>query len=224
MNDTARHISVLTGDLVGSTGFAEADVTRAFVSLERIARAMEDWHGAPLHFTRQRGDGWQVVLARPRLALRTALAFRAALRAEDDAFDARQSVAEGMGPDPATLPGALNDQVGPLFTASGQGVDAMKSAREVDARLTFHGGDHPCARQIGAVFVLADHSSRGWTTAQAEAILPMFDPRTNPSYSRIAKQLGKSRQTVTKAVRAAGWPAIFLALTLIEAGAGEAEG
>ncbi|HCQ64354.1 MAG TPA: hypothetical protein DIU07_03880 [Rhodobacteraceae bacterium] len=222
MGSNGRHIAVLTGDLVGSTGFATADVTRAFTALERIAREMDGWHRAPVHFTRQRGDGWQVVFARPRLALRSALAFRAALRAEDEAFDARQSVAEGAGPDPATLTGALNDQVGPMFTASGQGLDAMKSARGIDARLFFQSEAQCGERQTGAVYVLADHVSRGWTTAQAEAILPLFEPEHEPTYSHIAERLGKSRQAVTKAVRAAGWPAVFLALKLIEAGDAEA--
>lgn len=97
MNATKTHIAVLTGgDIIGSTQMAPpADLERAFDALSACAETQAEWHGEDLHFTRQRGDGWQVRLARPELALRSALAFRAALRCEGKEFSTFIAVAEG---------------------------------------------------------------------------------------------------------------------------------
>ncbi len=64
-----------------------------------------------------------------------------------------------------------------------------------------------------ATFALADHISRDWTPAQAATILPMLtteDPP--PSYTELARRLGKSRQAVKKALDGAGYDAFSLAL------------
>jgi hypothetical protein len=63
---------------------------------------------------------------------------------------------------------------------------------------------------------LLDHISKDWTPAQAAPMLRMLDPIAPPSYTEIAKSLGKSRQTVTKSLDSAGFTAIFTALHLME--------
>ena len=65
-----QDIAVLTGDLVASTTLGEARIARAFQALADSAALQAAWHGAPLRFTRHRGDGWQVALARPARSVR----------------------------------------------------------------------------------------------------------------------------------------------------------
>ncbi|CUH66696.1 hypothetical protein TG4357_02584 [Thalassovita gelatinovora] len=211
MTSTVSHIVVLTGDLVGSTAMTPAQVARAIDALSDCAAMQSDWHGAPLHFTRHRGDGWQAVLARPALALRSALAFRAALRSEGSEFDSYMSLAEGpvtgsVGPD-------LNAETADVFVASGDGLDMLKllslSERMVYSRSGKGGA-------LNAVTVLADHISQHWTPAQAAAIQPFLAPGDDPSYTEVARTLGKSRQAVTKALDAAAYPALKIALQSIE--------
>ncbi len=204
-----RPIAVLTGDLVNSAGLGADKIARAFRALETCAAVQAGWMGAPLHFTRNRGDGWQVALARPELALRSALAFRAALRSEGKEFDSYVSIAEG--PAPAVL-GDLNGQTEAVFTTSGRGLDDLKAIR---TRIRII---HDDPGPLGAAIILADHLTQGWTAAQAQAILPMLAPGYDGTYSDLAHRLGKSRQAVTKALEAAGEQVLSLALTRLEKG------
>ena len=206
MADT-RTIAVMTGDLVGSTALGTERISRAFAALEDSATRQEQWHGAPLRFTRHRGDGWQVVLARPEMALRSALTFRAALKAADAGFDCYLAIAQG--PAPTHLSDDLNDQSEDVFVRSGQALDAIKSMNS-GQRMT-NGG----SGAQDAAAILADLVSQGWTQAQAAAMNLALDP-DGAIFTEIGRELGKSRQAVTKAALSAGFPHIPTALKALE--------
>lgn len=208
---TNRHIAVLTGDLVNSVSLGAEKIARAFRALEVCAEMQASWMGAPLHFSRHRGDGWQVALARPELALRSALAFRAALRAEGAEYDSYISIAEGAAPE--WLSADLNSHTENVFTRSGLGLDDIKRTR-LPLRMI-----HDSLGAIDAATILADRLSQGWSPAQASAILPTLAPRYEGTHSKIAQHLGKSRQAVTKALHAAGQEILELALETLERGA-----
>ncbi len=200
-------IAVLTGDLVRSTDLEQDRLDQAMQALAAAAARASSWHGASLMFSRNRGDGWQVCLARPDLALRTALCMRAALRTGGKDLATRIAIAVGDG-DPGST-GDLNAASGPVFVASGRGLDAL----ELPAMMTFEGGG-----ALGAAVRLADHVSQGWTEAQARAVGPMLEPDT-PVRREVAQAIGISRQAVDQALEAAGYPALAEALTLIEGAA-----
>ena len=207
MAKNTRQIAVLTGDLVHSTELGPEKIERAFTALENCAKVQEDWHGAPLHFTRHRGDGWQVVLARPEMALRSALAFRAALRAEGTEFDSYTGIAEGevageVGPD-------LNDETGDAFRASGDTLEDMKTGG-------YHRLFHDSQGPLNAAIALADSISSNWTPTQAAAILPFLAPGPSLKMTTVAKSLGKSRQAVAKSLEAANILPLSFAVNSIE--------
>ncbi|WP_421703885.1 MarR family transcriptional regulator [Aliiroseovarius sp.] len=209
MSKTETHIAVLTGDIIGSTQMAPADLERAFDALSASAETQAAWHGEDLHFTRQRGDGWQVRLAKPELTLRSALAFRAALRCEGKEFSTFIAVAEGLA-EPAKLQHDLNDATDSVFVESGRLLDWLKPfSKPVEFA-------HQELGATSAAFTLADHISQSWTPAQAAAILPLLKPDGRKTYTEIADDLGKSRQAVTKALDGAGFHAIWIALENIE--------
>jgi hypothetical protein len=195
-------IAVLTGDLVGSTVLGRRDVDAAFETLGQAADVIAGWSDLAPRLSRNRGDGWQAVVP-ASLCLRAALTFRAALIAEQDAWDSRIAVAAGEAPAP--LPDDLNTATGPVFTASGHALDAMKPP----ARMAGPGGPG------GAAFLLADHIVQGWTQAQAAAMLPMLAPKA-PTRAAVGRSLGITRQAVDQAVNAAGLPAIAAALKEFE--------
>ncbi len=211
MPRTKPDIAVLTGDLVASTSLTPDQLARAMATLERCAETQAAWHGADLRFARHRGDGWQVALARPALALRSALAFRAALKAADDRFDSYIAIALGA----ADLQdgNSLNTRNDPVFVASGRALDRLKDRQT--QRIA-----HASGGALNAATILADHLSQGWTAAQAQAILPSLAPDADITLTGIAQGLGKSRQTVTKSLHAAGWDALDPALTALEAAHG----
>ena len=207
MNDKPRKIAVITGDLVNSTELGREKIERAFTALEYCAEMQADWHGAPLHFTRHRGDGWQVVLAKPEMALRSALAFRAALRAEGREYDSYIGIAEGeveglIGPD-------LNAETAEVFTDSGDALAALKL--ELPQRIYFHTEDN-----TDAIAILADTISQDWTPSQAAAVLLSLDPTGSPSQTALGKTMGKSRQAVAKSLEAAKFTSLYLAINTLE--------
>lgn len=197
-------IAVLTGDIVRSTELSSGRLDRAVAVLRDASATAGAWHGSSLRFSRNRGDGWQVCLARPALALRTALYLRCALRAEGKDLSTRISAATGSG-DPGDTDD-LNAASGPVFVASGRGLDDIVPP----ATMTFVGGG-----ATGAAFRLSDHVSNGWTEAQARALAPFLAPRP-PTQSEVADRLGITRQAVAQALDAAGYPALSDALALIE--------
>ena len=70
---------VLTGDIVRSASLEPGRLDAAFERLREAAAELLDWtDGRGLE--RFRGDGWQVAIAAPALALRAAMRLRAAVR------------------------------------------------------------------------------------------------------------------------------------------------
>lgn len=208
MTADASNIAVMTGDLVNSGQLGEDNIARAFAELEKCADQQAQWYGTPLHFTRHRGDGWQVVLYQPMNAVRTALAFRAALKALGDAFDSYIGIAEGpvaheVGPD-------LNQETAEVFVKSGEALEELK-ATKTTVRMV-----HDSLGMIDAAIIFADRLAQDWTPAQAQAIAMMLGPDGPITYSETADKLGKSRQAVTKALKAAGIDHLTLALETID--------
>ncbi|WP_417260940.1 hypothetical protein [Celeribacter sp.] len=217
MTDKTRKIAVLTGDLVNSTGLGPEKVERAFVALEDCAEMQAEWMGGQsLHFTRHRGDGWQVALAEPKYALRSALCFRAALRALGEEFDSYIGISEGdvegeIGPD-------LNEETSVVFATSGM---LLENAKKSELRFwytsikekeedTLKGGE------MSALIVFADILSRDWTEIQAQT-LSQFLPLKKPTQEEVGIKLKKSRQAIGKTLSATRFTEVLFALRMLEA-------
>lgn len=202
-----REVSVLTGDLTASSSLGSEKIERAFAALEDCARMQESWFDTQLHFSRHRGDGWQVVLPKPEYAIRSALAFRAALRAEGMEFETYIGIATD------TVDGEvsedLNHETDRVFQRSGKELDLVKLVGPY--MMSYSGkGD------IGAATVLLDSISQAWTPTQATTILPFLTTKDRPVQQDVAKALGKSRQAVAKSLEAAHFEPILFALKFIE--------
>jgi len=211
MGEKTRKIAVITGDIVGSTALGPAKLERAMAALAASAKVQAGWHGESLRFTRNRGDGWQVVLARPEMALRSALAFRAALRAQGSEFDSYFGIAKGDAS--LALNNDLNAETGNVFKHSGDNLEGLKEIRNLDVRMGYVGDG-----EINAVIALADHLSQGWTPPQAAALLPLLNPDAAVTQTQVAKKLGKSRQAVAKSLEAAHYRPLSRALNSMETG------
>ncbi|MBV1866572.1 MAG: MarR family transcriptional regulator [Marinosulfonomonas sp.] len=197
-------IAVLTGDLVRSTDLSQSNLERAMAALENGAADASIWQGSDLQFSRHRGDGWQVALPDPTLALRTALFLRAALRAGGKSLSTRIAIAIGQGM--AQQTGNLNTASGPVFVASGRALDGLKPP----ATMVF--ADQGT---MGAVVRLADQISQGWTPAQAKAMhLALVPGKT--TRQTMADTLGITRQGIDQALEAAGYGALSNAIDMIE--------
>jgi len=199
--------AVLTGDIIKSTSLDKTLLDQGFAALSEAADALSVWAGSPCHFTRARGDGWQLVLAQPALSLRGCLFLRAKLRQCGKELASRISVAIGEGVVPES--GDLNAASGDAFLRSGRGLEAMKRRQE----LAYDGGSNEGAAR--AAFHLADALSRGWTEAQAAAISGLLSPDA-PTQAEVAKGLKISKQSVQQVSDATEFDAIEAALLAFE--------
>ncbi|WP_417261670.1 hypothetical protein [Celeribacter sp.] len=202
-----KDVAVLTGDLVNSTGLGPEKVERAFVALENCAEMQVEWMGGQsLHFTRHRGDGWQVALAESTYALRSALCFRAALRALGGEFDSYIGIAEGSFH--GEIAKNLNAETSDVFVMSGKRLDVVKSSKR----------QHIDHENYSPIAILADAISSSWTRHQAKAICASLNPNLadRPNQTELGKLLGKSRQSSSKALAAGRFWHIDLALSALE--------
>ncbi|SLN23066.1 hypothetical protein PSA7680_00947 [Pseudoruegeria aquimaris] len=200
-------IAVLTGDLIRSTDHPPNVVDAAMGVLSEAAQSVAGWQGSPTRFTRARGDGWQMVLMRPALALRASLCLRAALRAADLGLSTRISAGIGDGTLPAS--GDLAAAAGPAFIASGRGLEAFARRQA----LGLSGAVQPGAQ---AAFLLADALARGWTAAQARVLTAALAPEA-PTQDELAHALGQTQQNVQKTLRAVHADSLLAALEAFEA-------
>ena len=180
MPDTRIH-AVITGDLIASTTLPPAQADAAMSALHSAARA---W-GGNLHFTRFRGDGWQILIDRPHAALRTALYMAAALAAADTGLSTR--IAIGFGT--ATLRADdLSAATGTAFTRSGRALDHMPRRQ----RWAVSGGPGLPA-WIPATLALAEWHAARWTAGQAAVVADWLDPADRTQEDR-ATRMGLTRQ------------------------------
>lgn len=173
--------AVITGDLIGSTALPPDRAQAAMSALQQAAR---DWvHD--LHFTRFRGDGWQVLTDRPHSALRIAFYMTASLAAADTGLATR--IAMGFGT--ASLrAGDLSAAMGSAFTRSGRALDHMPRKQ----RWAVSGGpDLPA--WIPATTALADWHAARWTAGQAAVVADWLDPADRTQEER-ATRMGLTRQ------------------------------
>lgn len=209
MNSQPQNVTVFTGDLVNSTQLTKAKLSAAFDVLQSCAEKAAEWHGAALQFTRHRGDGWQVILKEPKYALRTALYFRASLKALGSEFDTYIGMA--TGPAKHDTGEDLNSRNEAVFVRSGLFLDEIKSTSDYDPKLATEG-----TATYASTVTLADYLSSNWTPPQSETVANMLPPKSDTSFTELAKILGKSRQVVTKSLHAAGYQYIFVALDQLE--------
>lgn len=199
-------LAVFTGDLVRSTELSQAQLD---IGIETIRQQCGDFSSGfdhPALFSRNRGDGWQACIQHPQYSLRFALSLIASLRALGKEFNTRISIAHGQGE--IGEDGDLNTAYGPVFVASGHGLDNMKRPQTLI---------HMSQSALGGATCLADYIAQDWTPNQARAVA--FALRINkPSNKWIAQHLAVSRQAADQALAGAGFHSLNAALTLIEEG------
>lgn len=174
--------AVLTGDLIRSTRLPPQQADAAISALEHAARR---WQGN-LHFTRFRGDGWQILLEQPQSALRIALYMTAALAAADTGLTTRLAI--GFGTVARLREGDLSGATGTAFTRSGRALDHMPRT----TRWAVAGGPTLPA-WIPATLALAEWQSARWTAGQAAVVAEWLDP-VDRTQEEWASRMGLTRQ------------------------------
>ncbi len=189
--------AVLTGDIIGSRKSPAKTVDKALAVLADAAQAFGAAHALTLRFTRDRGDGWQVIVNNPELTLRAMTFLRARLIAAGIDLDTR--VSAGIGPIESQGTRDLSDATGSAFFLSGDHLNTAKKRRMVIA------GDGIGPWQ-NAVLSLTDQLVSGWSAPQAEAAALSILHET--TQDEIAQTLGITRQAVQLRLAGSGVAAL----------------
>jgi hypothetical protein len=188
--------AALTGDLVGSRQVDPQTVEAAFDLLKQASDEISHWFAATDgHFTRYRGDGWQIHLSRAGYGLRGAVYIIARLRAAGMTISTR--VAIGVGAVDSLGSDSLADARGPAFEAAGHALDMMTKTQ----RLAVQGPGIDTFHRI--IVELIDERIGRWSREQAEAIALYLHP-DNPTLADLATTLGISTQAVSYRLSGAG--------------------
>lgn len=196
-----QQYAVLTGDIVKSRKLTPEQ-------LEAVRRRIEwcvsviggRWEGAVVGKADFfRGDGWQILLARPELALRAGLMLRTSLIAFEDA-DSR--VAIGIGPVEQINEDRISKSMGRVFELSGQALDDLKTNQRFDLLADRPNDDS--GRLLRAAVHLCDALVRRLSPRQAEAV---FWAVQGYKHDQIAGKMEPpvDRSMVTKNLSVAGW-------------------
>lgn len=187
--------AVLTGDLIGSTEVATAQVEAAMNVLAETAKKI----GSTTFFTRSRGDGWQLFLDDPGHCLWATVFLVANLRTAELGLETRISV--GLGS--AELRGSnLSEAWGTAFIASGRGLDEMPKGQ----MLALEGeGTDAFQRRI---FAFVEDRIRRWSREQAESMALTITGEDTLTQSELARLLGVTRQAIAARRQAAGYDLI----------------
>ncbi len=193
-------LTVLTGDIVGSTKLDSAALDRAMRALSDAALVISTWDNTQCLFGRSSGDGWQLALGTPSRGLRAALYLQASLRRLDKTLTSRIAMASGEGDLPESLD--INSAHGAVFVSSGRLLERISGHSHMA---------HGTGGALNATVVLADYIAQGWTQAQARSLCEMLPPDPGPR-EEAAKRLGVSRPAVNQALWGAGFPALDQAI------------
>ncbi len=197
--------AVLTGDLVASTNATPRTINKSMELLTAASRDIATWQISEntvvgdTHFTRFRGDGWQILVSVGAFGLRAALLAYATLAAKAGAPDTRiavglSTVDEVPGPD-------LSDAHGAAFEASGRALLHMERGERLKLA-----GDGITPLRAAFIALLNDRIT-DWTVEQAQAMVLALPPDA-PTQTAMADSLGISPQALSYRLAGARWPTI----------------
>jgi hypothetical protein len=198
--------AVLTGDIIGSSRLPRRQLEAVRSSLIRAVDEVKRWkrglvRGRPEFF---RGDGWQVLLTDPSMALRVSIFLRASLLAKGIA-DTR--VATGLGAGSETPFKRVALSTGQAFVLSGHALDQMTQYSRMTIEVPKSAG--PVSDWMPVIGHLCDALIGQWTRRQAQIVCVAIHPK-EPDYQDVARLLRPtvSKQAVAKALSGANWQVI----------------
>jgi hypothetical protein len=201
-----KPLAVFTGDLIGSSDASPDRVDGTMATLDQTARDLAPLLGVEsLHFTRFRGDGWQVLVGEPKNLYFAATLFLAQLRASSFGIETRIGI--GVAPINSRGTRDLSDARGEAFVMSGHALDEMDTRDTVSLQTCDFDSEH---WQVALLDTLAFLSGR-WSEEQAVAIAMKLENLGEPLIA-LAQQIGITRQAFSDRLSGAGWRPIQSAL------------
>ncbi|WP_250207624.1 ArsR family transcriptional regulator [Alteromonas oceanisediminis] len=194
-----KGIAVISGDIVNSSDLTAAQYERLLKRIKDIQAWISEGNSANAHSI-ERGDEFQSVVHDYQNALRYTIIYRVAIKALGKEFESRISVATSASAD---VRATVSESMGGAFVLSGRGLKALKNDR-----LIFTADHSELAEQFDLLIKYLDRQLTELTPRQCEVMLPMLQTAQDLSISDLAKHLGVAVATVSKSLKASGWPLI----------------
>ncbi len=212
--DTQSPIAVLTGDIIAfrvtqKHGRDLTACTRPLPISELYPQHI------PCDIGLYRGDGWQLVISEPSLALRIALLMRCFLktRIRKRNMDTRIAIAIGEAD---YLPGeSLQTGDGEAFRASGYLLESLPRQTHLGCR--WPAADSAALEEVlDAMLQLLDTLINQWTVKQALAVYGALQGWRQMDIARAWKPDPISQQAVAQHLDSASWSVVAHALSVFE--------
>jgi len=211
--DESKQFAVLTGDIVKSSSLIAAQLESVRECVLGAVEQARGWQRGTVKGRAEfyRGDAWQVLVGEVSRALRIAVLIRASLIAQGIA-DTRISV--GLGSVENLSRTRVSLSTGQAFVLSGHGLENMSH----HCRLSIEAARaEPLAGWLKTAVRLTDAVISRWKSRQAEIVVAALSPN-EPTHEQIAHSLSPaiSRQSVSKSLESADWPAVQQCLVQFE--------
>ena len=197
------YYAVLTGDIISSTRLRPRQMESVRSALADAVSVAGRWKRGLVKGRTEffRGDGWQVLLTDPAMAMRVAIFLRASLLA-GGITDSR--VAIGLGESDRVLSRRIGLATGQAFVLSGHGLDEMTHYSRMTIGIPKSSA--PLSDWLPVISHLCDSLIDQWTRRQAEIVCAAIHPK-EPDHEAVARSLkpAVSKQAVAKALRGANW-------------------
>lgn len=207
--EPGKDYAVITGDVIASSDLEPKLRKQLSATIELIGGRLVEWLGedqvSPIAI--YGGDSWQLVLARPSVALRTALFMRASLLASPLEIDTRLAIAIG-GIDfiPA---GRIGYGDGEALRISGRRLSELSSC---SVSMGFECPDISLSRQWDLAVCLIDALIRtNWTANRARAVSGALRGLTGVEIGELWP-VPIAKQTVGRHFTEVAWKAVERAL------------
>ena len=208
------HRAVLTGDIIRSSRLERTAMEAVRSSLLHATSVVRRWKRGTISGKLEffRGDGWQLVVTHPAMALRIGVFLRASLLATGLA-DTR--IAIGLGEVDASSPRRTSLSTGPAFALSGRALDTMTQYANMTIEVPKSAG--VLSSWLPLIGHLCDSLIEQWTQRQSEIVCAVIDPR-EPDYETVSQTIVPvvSKQAVAKALKGANWHVVREAIHQFE--------
>jgi hypothetical protein len=208
--------AVISGDVVGGSRLSlpRPDVGAALAQGFAALNLAYDGAFTPALEVAPEGR-WLMLCARPEVALRAALHFRAELRARLGAHGVDTRVAIGAGTLDRRPTQRVSEGAGEAYQRSAVALERMPRMRRLALRLE----DRPLGAGFEEMLGLVDEIASRWTEKQALAVTGALQGWTQEhiasGWGRLAER-AVSQQTVAQHLQRAGWHALAPALAFLE--------
>lgn len=214
---SGKRYAVITGDIVGSRKFSEEARRNLHAVMTEGAKALCGVfsEAVPLELETFRGDAWQVVVAKPALALRIGSFYRAFLRSNISGVKADSRLAIAVGTIDFIPAGKVSSGDGEAYRLSGSLLERMPRQQRLAFGCATPRADDRLAA-LETIIQLMDVLAVGWSAKQARAVTGALQGWTQEKIATACWPRPITQQAVAQHLDRAGWHAFERGLLFYE--------